>query len=109
ELNSRRAEPVPLDRFRANVVVDGSDPWIEDGWAILATPEAQLRLVKPCARCAVITTDQRTGQRSKEPTATLATYRWKDGKVLVGMNALAGPPDAFLRVGDPLSIDAPVK
>ena len=100
ELNTRLATPIPADRFRANILVDGGEPWAEDGWRTLTAPQATLHLVKPCARCVVITTDQRTGQRSKEPTRTLATYRRQQGKVMVGMNALAGPEGAMLRVGD---------
>lgn len=104
ELNTRLATPIPANRFRANVLVEGGEPWAEDGWHTLIAPEATLRLVKPCARCVVITTDQQTGERSKEPTATLATYRRQEGKVMVGMNALAGPDGAILRVGDALRI-----
>ncbi len=104
ELNTRLATPIPADRFRANVLVDGGKPWAEDHWQVLRSAQAELRLVKPCARCVVITTDQQTGERSKEPTATLATYRRQDGKVMVGMNALSGPDGAILRVGDALRI-----
>lgn len=104
ELNTRLASPIPANRFRANVLVEGGEPWAEDGWKSLHTAEVELRLVKPCARCVVITTDQRTGERSKEPTATLATYRRRNGKVMVGMNALAAPFGAILRVGDVLEV-----
>lgn len=104
ELNTRLTTPIPTDRFRANVLVEGGEPWAEDGWHTLTSPEATLRLVKPCARCVVITTDQQTGARSKEPTATLATYRRQEGKVMVGMNALAAPDGAILHAGDPLQV-----
>ena len=105
ELNTRLAEPVPLDRFRANVLLEGSGAWEEDGWARLQTDDVTLDLVKPCARCVVITTDQETGVRSKEPTATLATYRKHDGKVLVGMNALASPVGGVIHQGDILTAE----
>jgi len=55
--------------------------------------------VKPCARCVVITTDQESGERSKEPTATLSTYRVREGKVMVGVNAVAHPEGGVLRSG----------
>lgn len=103
ELNSRLMEPVSEDRFRANIMVDGSAAWAEDGWKSIQTRTATLELVKPCARCVVITTHQQTGERSKEPTATLATYRKREGKVMVGMNALASPVAAWIRTGDALT------
>jgi len=99
ELNQRLRDPVPMNRFRANVLVGGSEPWEEDTWKNMQVGDASVDLVKPCARCVVITTDQATGERSKEPTAALATYRRRDGKVMVGMNAVAHPHGATLRVG----------
>jgi hypothetical protein len=56
-------------------------------------------LVKPCARCIITTTDQRTGERGKEPLRTLATYRSKGHKVMFGMNAV-GDDTGTVRVGD---------
>jgi len=101
DLNERLKSPVPMNRFRPNVVVRGSLAWEEDSWTRIDTKEASLRLVKPCARCAVTTTDQSTGETSKEPLATLATFRKRDSKVWVGMNCI---PDAdrmgVIRVGD---------
>jgi uncharacterized protein YcbX len=60
--------------------------------------------VKPCARCAIPTIDQRTGQQGKEPTRTLATYRRRVGsegqvKVEFGMNAMAAE-GLLVRTGD---------
>lgn len=104
ELNTRLESPIPINRFRANVIVGGSAPWQEDTWTLVESAEARLTLVKQCARCVVITTDQETGERSKEPTATLATYRVVDGKVMVGMNALAHPLDAHLHLGEALKV-----
>lgn len=104
ELNGRLDVPVPIRRFRANVVIGGSEAWAEDGWTDLETDGVRLKLVKPCARCVVITTDQETGERSKEPTATLATYRVRGGKVMVGMNAVAEPSGAHLSVGQHIRV-----
>lgn len=104
ELNERLEQPVRLNRFRANVLVGGSHPWAEDAWKQLMTEQVTLDLVKPCARCAVIATDQETGERSKEPTATLATYRKRDGKVMVGMNAVAHPDGGIIRTGERLRV-----
>jgi uncharacterized protein len=83
-----------LDRFRANIVIAGGTPYQEDGWKEITVGEARFSLVKPCARCAITTTDQRTGERGPEPLRTLATYRKRvtsEGSVKVdfGMNAMA--------------------
>ena len=88
ELNSRLAHPVPMDRFRPNLVVEGSLPFAEDGWSRVRIGEAVFRLVKPCARCVITTVDQTTGGKGKEPLATLASYRTQGGKVMFGQNLI---------------------
>jgi uncharacterized protein YcbX len=75
ELNRRLDQPVPMDRFRPNLVVTGCDPYAEDAWARLTIGELVFRVVKPCARCTITTTDQETGQRGPEPLRMLASYR----------------------------------
>lgn len=100
-LNARLARPVPLDRFRANIVVAGSGEFAEDGWGEFAVGAAVLRMAKPCGRCIVTTTDQATGEvTGPEPLATLAAWRSSpEFGARFGMNAVtvrAGP----VRVGD---------
>ena len=104
ELNTRLAAPVSVRRFRANVVIGGAAPWAEDDWKVLETDGARFELVKPCARCVVIATDQQTGERTREPSATLATYRVRDGKVMVGMNAVASPVGGVVGVGQSVRV-----
>ncbi len=105
DLNARLAPgpPVGMDRFRPNVVLDGFEPWAEDGWTRLRLGDLPVRTVKPCARCVVTTTDQQTGERGPEPLRTLATFRNRDGKVMFAVNAI---PDAAgtLAVGDPVTV-----
>jgi len=68
--------PVPMNRFRPNVVVQGSEPFEEDRWAKIKIGEAIFRVVKPCARCVMTTVDQAKGEfDGKEPLKTLASYR----------------------------------
>ncbi|MEX1310020.1 MAG: MOSC N-terminal beta barrel domain-containing protein [Candidatus Sulfomarinibacteraceae bacterium] len=86
DLNRRLADPVPADRFRANIVVEGCEAFAEDDWTSLQIGEIRFRVVKPCARCVVISTDQQDGTRSDEPLKTLAGYRRLDGKILFGQN-----------------------
>lgn len=65
--------PVPMERFRPNLVLEGLPAWAEDRGGDLRLEEgALLRLVKPCARCIVTTTDQARGERlGPEPIRTL--------------------------------------
>ncbi|MFG1882862.1 MOSC domain-containing protein [Micromonospora sp. NPDC049102] len=99
-------EPVPMTRFRPNLVVDGAPPWAEDGWAgrSLRVGDVRLRAAGPCDRCVVTTTDQETGVRAKEPLRTLGRYRNIRQKLLFGLNVVpvdGGP----LRVGDPVVVE----
>jgi uncharacterized protein len=103
ELNSRLTEPVGMERFRPNLVIAGGAPFQEDGWRSITIGGLRFDLVKPCARCTIITTDQRTGVRSNEPLRTLATYRNKANKVLFGMNAM-GEAGGVLRIGDAVTV-----
>lgn len=90
ELNRRLAEPVPMDRFRPNLVVGGTAPFAEDSWDTIGIGPLRLKAVKPCPRCVITTVDQVTGvpDPSGEPLATLAGFRKRDGKVWFGMNLL---------------------
>jgi uncharacterized protein YcbX len=90
DLNRRLAEPVPMNRFRPNVVLEGGRPFEEDDMSHFKINEIDFYGVKPCARCQVTTTDQETGERYKEPLKTLATYRQKEHKILFGQNVLVG-------------------
>lgn len=97
---------VPMDRFRPNLVVAGGEPFQEDHWRGLRIGEADFKLVKPCARCVVVTTDQFTGRRRKEPLRTLATFRTRRGKVIFGMNAV-GDVEGMVQVGDLVAPSSP--
>jgi MOSC domain-containing protein len=101
DLNRRLAEPLPMNRFRPNLVVAGGGPYEEDRWVCIEIGGIRLRVVKPCGRCVVTTTDQTTGERGKEPLRTLATYRKRDGEVMFGQNVVH-EGGGRLRVGDPV-------
>jgi len=98
-LIARASAPLPMNRFRPNIVVGGAAPFAEDGWKRIRIGGMIFDLVKPCARCEVTTTDQDTAEKGLEPLATLATFRKVNGKVMFGMNAIhAGP--GVVQVGD---------
>lgn len=103
DLNGRLEEPLPVDRFRPNIVVVGCAPYAEDGWGRVRIGGVSLRVVKPCARCAITTVDQASGVRGKEPLRTLNRYRKVGNEVLFGQNAIPDGP-GLLRVGDRVEI-----
>lgn len=105
DLNARMPMSLPMDRFRPNIVIAGGEAFQEDGWKEVAIGTARFSLVKPCFRCPIPTTDQRTGQRGKEPLRTLATYRRVGNEVKFGMNAMAIAGDR-VRVGDQVIVPA---
>ncbi len=96
--------PLPMVRFRPNIVVSGAEPWADDGWARLRIGEATFRAVKGCARCTIPTTDHETAERFKEPTATLARIRRWDGAVWFGTNLVCDNPGVTIRVGDEVEV-----
>ena len=102
-LNHRLSLPVPMDRFRPNIVIDGCEPHAEDGWRRVRIGEVPFRFAKPCARCVVTTVDQNTGERRREPLRTLSTYRTVDGQVLFGQN-LVHEGRGVVRVGDSVDV-----
>jgi uncharacterized protein YcbX len=100
DLNRRLAEPLPMNRFRPNVVVRGwGVAYGEDTWAAIRIGQVKAAVVKACARCVITTTDQRTAERGIEPLATLATYRRVAHGVAFGQN-LIPTSTGLIQVGD---------
>lgn len=50
-LNARLDAPLPMTRFRPNIVVRGDAPFAEDKWVNLHAGDLELNLRKPCGRC----------------------------------------------------------
>ena len=102
-LNDHLDEPVPMARFRPNLVIDGTTPFAEETWRTVTIGETVFDVVKPCERCVVITVDQQTGVLTgKEPLKTLAGLR-APGKVVFGVNLIPRRLGT-LRTGDPVSV-----
>nr|WP_298728930.1 MOSC N-terminal beta barrel domain-containing protein [uncultured Steroidobacter sp.] len=110
ELNRRMATPLPMNRFRPNIVVDGLAPFGEDSVDEFISGEVRLKVVKPCDRCVVTTTDQITGERTgDEPLKALKAFRFDRNlrAVLFGQNMiLTGGAGAELKVGQPFEVTA---
>ncbi|MFD8303708.1 MOSC domain-containing protein [Streptomyces sp. NPDC059690] len=95
--------PLPMNRFRPNVVVSGTTAWAEDDWARVAVGEVTFRVAKVCGRCVVTTTDQSTAQVGREPLRTLGRHRRLGNKLAFGQNLV--PLDrGTIRVGDPVTV-----
>lgn len=86
DLNSRLPEPLPMNRFRPNIVVDGCESYAEDSWKRIKIGSVRLDGMTQCTRCAITTTDQATAERGHEPLRTLATYRRTPDGVVFGRN-----------------------
>ena len=111
--------PLPMNRFRPNVVVKGSGPFEEDNWAKIKIGGTVFRVVKPCGRCQIPTIDQATGEfDGKEPSRTLATFRrakqvhpdkyeafgQRPNAVLFGENLIPENPGSVIAIGDRVEV-----
>jgi len=89
DLNTRLEKPVPMNRFRPNLVFTGGVPYEEDQWKNFSVGKNKFAAVKPCARCVLTTVNQDTAEKGVEPLATLSKYRKRDNKVLFGQNLIS--------------------
>jgi hypothetical protein len=104
DLNERLDEPVPMNRFRPNLVVSGCEAFAEDAWRQIRIGSIPFQVAKPCSRCVITMVDQTQGIRGKEPLQTLAQYRRWDGQIWFGQN-LIQEKLGMLQVGDSVEID----
>lgn len=105
DLDSRLAAPLPMERFRPNLVVRGSLPYEEDRWRRVRIGECILRASGPCSRCVVTTTDQQTLERGAEPLRALALYRrGSGGEVWFGQNYINETKVGELAAGMPVEV-----
>lgn len=119
EMEESGRDPLPMNRFRPNLVVSDSDAYAEDNWSRIRIGEAIFRSTKPCERCVITTVDQSKGEfTGKEPLKTLATYRMaKDvipdkyelfgmngNAVLFGQNLIAETFGSTIMVGDDIEL-----
>uniref|UniRef100_A0A0C9RRU0 TSA: Wollemia nobilis Ref_Wollemi_Transcript_18557_1134 transcribed RNA sequence n=1 Tax=Wollemia nobilis TaxID=56998 RepID=A0A0C9RRU0_9CONI len=96
-LNKNLKEPLPINRFRPNIFLEGCEPFAEDLWKTLRINGLTFHGVKLCARCKVPTVNQETGVAGDEPTETLKKFRTGEilslgskgrGKVFFGQNLI---------------------
>ncbi len=103
ELGEPEPEPLPMARFRPNLTIATDEPFAEDRWRRIRIGTAELRVVKPCARCVMTTIDPQTLRHAKEPIRTLARYRREGAKTLFGDNAIP-EVTGTIAVGDEVSV-----
>ncbi|MEP7321340.1 MAG: MOSC N-terminal beta barrel domain-containing protein [Saprospiraceae bacterium] len=104
DLNKRLINPIPIQRFRPNIVFEGGSPYQEDMIHNFSIHDCRMKGSKLCARCNIPTIDQETALSNQEPTATLATYRLFDKKILFGQNVIIKSLGE-IHVGDELIIE----
>lgn len=102
DLENRIGRPVDPRRFRANVWIEGLDPWIENGWSgrEMTVGEVTVKGVKPITRCAATHANPETGERDVDVCASLFEHY---GHVLCGLYASI-ETDGRIAIGDPLEI-----
>jgi len=101
-LEQRLQQPVTMQRFRPNIVVEGCAAFAEDRWRDFTLGNIPMRGVKRCSRCILTTVDPKTGKRTgAEPLQTLMRYRKRGKNVYFGQNVIH---DAIgnIRRGDPI-------
>ncbi|MEO6051314.1 MAG: MOSC N-terminal beta barrel domain-containing protein [Pyrinomonadaceae bacterium] len=119
DLNSRLDEPLPMNRFRPNLVVTKAGAFAEDDWQKVRIGDAEFCSTKPCERCVITTVDQAKGEfAGKEPLKTLASYRMahyvmpdryeslgmSGTAVLFGQNLIAEHVGKTIKVGDLIEV-----
>jgi uncharacterized protein YcbX len=98
------ASTFPMDRFRANIVIETSEPWIEDRWTLISCGEVLFEAPKPCARCVVVTIDQSSGEHTRQwnPLRALArNHAGVEGNPVFGQN-LIPRSHGQVRIGEPV-------
>lgn len=106
KLKEKNKDISQLERFRANIIVEGIPAYAEDQIKEVRIGSVLFQNPKLCARCPIITQDVETGRVvSKETFAVLAEERKKEGssKVPFGIN-LTPAETGVIKVGDQLTI-----
>ncbi|RAG80378.1 hypothetical protein DN069_38440, partial [Streptacidiphilus pinicola] len=97
--------PVPMARFRPNLVLDEPIPWAEEGWRRIRLGEVEFEVAQQCGRCVMTTVDQQAGVfTGQQPLRTLRKRRRFGRSAAFGMHLVPLAPYGTLRVGDELTV-----
>lgn len=117
-LNDDMAEELPMNRFRPNIVLSGSEAFQEDTWRRFSIGDVHFESVKPCDRCKLTTVDQKTAAVGKEPLESLHRLRngaklgWSEGEglkswkhaVFFGVNLVTMQPKGTIATGQTIQV-----
>ncbi|VFQ59862.1 unnamed protein product [Cuscuta campestris] len=115
-LNEKLEEPVSMNRFRPNIIVDGCEPFAEDLWKKIKINGLKFNAAQLCERCKVPRVNQETGELGSEPTQTLMKFRSTEslrsdnkppgkvyfGQLLVSSDRSLQAKRKAIKVGDPV-------
>ncbi|MEM8827955.1 MAG: MOSC N-terminal beta barrel domain-containing protein [Cyanobacteria bacterium P01_G01_bin.19] len=106
EIHLSQKQTIPMNRFRPNIVVETTEPFIEDRWSAVRIGDIIFTVAKPCSRCIITTIDQNKGEKNqlKEPLNTLGTFRQlSEQGVMFGVNMIP-QNEGTIRKSDRLQI-----
>ncbi|HZG24006.1 MAG TPA: MOSC N-terminal beta barrel domain-containing protein [Chitinophagaceae bacterium] len=103
DLNARLEMPLPMNRFRPNIVFTNGSPYEEDEMEMFKVGGMEFYGVKLCGRCNITTIDQQTSIAGKEPLRTLSSYRKRNNNVYFGQNLLY-KGEGSIRTGDTIDV-----
>ena len=103
DLNSHIAEPVPMNRFRPNIVVRGVTAYAEDGWKLIRIGNVVFDVLHQCGRCVITTVNQDNATKGVEPLHTLAKHRKFGSSLVFGMH-LAHQANGSIAVHDEVEV-----
>ena len=106
EIDGQQSQAIPMNRFRPNIVIETTEPFIEDNWSLIKIGTVEFAVIKPSSRCIITTIDQERGEKNqlKEPLRTLGTFRqFSEQGVMFGENMIP-QNEGTVRVGDRLEV-----
>ena len=103
DLNSKLQKPLPMNRFRPNIVLQGAQAFGEDNWLTIKIGDLIFEFDAGCPRCTITTIDQETAAKGVEPLKTLATFRQQDNKIMFGQNAIH-TSSGIIRINDKVEV-----
>jgi uncharacterized protein YcbX len=108
DLNNKLSAPVPVQRFRPNIVVSGLAAYDEDSVRQLSHAQIKFSHVSPCERCVIVNTDHEQGViTGKDPLNTLSKYRRIENKYDSGIvfgNYFNTEGNGVVKIGDELEV-----
>lgn len=102
-LNSKLGKALSVSRFRPNIFVTAEEPHEEDTWNTIKIGSVEMRGVKLCSRCKIITIQPLTGEFGEEPLKTLKEYRTTDKGIVFGKNFVHSS-QGEIRTGMPIEV-----